>query len=583
MPYFGNNPSPLLLNTVAQNGKEMTLDADADTSITADTDDQIDIKIGGADDFQFTANTFTAQSGSTIAAQALTATTITASGIIKTDDATDATSTTDGSLQTDGGLSVVKDAVFGDDVKLLSDSAVLSFGADSEVTLTHAADTGLTLNTGWTVTGTTTLNDDVTFTGANYNVMWDKSANDLSFDDNAKLTFGASNDLSVYHDGSNTYIDESGTGALFIRSSRVSIHKYTGETMINATEDSAVSLYYDDSKKLETTTNGVVVGGVTAETQQSGMKTVQVGARGFLTPYDDGAVYLNSNIFYNASGQWEYATNGYGNVLSLNDGALYYYRVASGSDGDVNPTLTQSFLSDRDGAFFVYANHNGDVASIIQNSASTPYGIDSKFNSVAPDNTTNWFYNASDSSLTRFRVYSDGDVVNHDNSYGASSDERIKQDIVDANSQWDDIKAIKVRNFKKKDDVDQYGDKAWTQIGVIAQELETVSPKLIKEHPPTANDIKHSAEFGTLYTKDDEETQDAVLYTKDDKEVKNGSQKVGDIKTPSTKQIGDVKEIKANVKKVSYSVLYMKAVKALQEAMTRIETLEAKVKTLEEA
>jgi len=145
MPYFGNNPSPLLLNTVAQNGKEMTLDADADTSITADTDDQIDIKIGGADDFQFTANTFTAQSGSTIAAQALTATTITASGIVKTDDATEATSTTDGSLQTDGGLSVVKDAVFGDDVKLLSDSAVLSFGADSEITLTHSADSGLLL------------------------------------------------------------------------------------------------------------------------------------------------------------------------------------------------------------------------------------------------------------------------------------------------------------------------------------------------------------------------------------------------------------------------------------------------------
>ena len=80
-------------------GNELILDADADTSITADTDDQIDIKIAGADDFQFTANTFTAQSGSTIAAQALTATTITASGIVKTDDTTAATSTTDGSLQ----------------------------------------------------------------------------------------------------------------------------------------------------------------------------------------------------------------------------------------------------------------------------------------------------------------------------------------------------------------------------------------------------------------------------------------------------------------------------------------------------
>jgi hypothetical protein len=115
-------------------GRELVLDADGDTTITADTDDQIDIKIAGADDFQFTANTFTAQSGSTIAAQALTATTITASGIVKTDDTTEATSTTDGSLQTDGGLSVAKDAVFGDDVKLLSDSAVLSFGADSDAT-----------------------------------------------------------------------------------------------------------------------------------------------------------------------------------------------------------------------------------------------------------------------------------------------------------------------------------------------------------------------------------------------------------------------------------------------------------------
>ena len=127
-------------------GNELILDADADTSITADTDDQIDIKIAGADDFQFTANTFTAQSGSTIAAQALTATTVTASGIVKTDDTTEASSTTDGSLQTDGGLSVAKDAVLGDDVKLLSDSAVLSFGADSDTTLTHTDGTGLTLN-----------------------------------------------------------------------------------------------------------------------------------------------------------------------------------------------------------------------------------------------------------------------------------------------------------------------------------------------------------------------------------------------------------------------------------------------------
>ena len=91
------------------------------------------------------ANTLTA-AGGTVATAALTSSTITASGIIKTDDTTEATSTTDGSLQTDGGLSVAKDAVFGDDVKLLSDAAVLNFGADNDVSLTHVADTALLLN-----------------------------------------------------------------------------------------------------------------------------------------------------------------------------------------------------------------------------------------------------------------------------------------------------------------------------------------------------------------------------------------------------------------------------------------------------
>jgi len=71
---------------------------------------------------------------------------LTADGRIIVDDATEASSTTDGSLQTDGGLSVVKDAVLGNDVKLLSDAAVLNFGADSDVNLTHVADTGLLLN-----------------------------------------------------------------------------------------------------------------------------------------------------------------------------------------------------------------------------------------------------------------------------------------------------------------------------------------------------------------------------------------------------------------------------------------------------
>ena len=111
------------------NGQEFILDADADTSISADTDDQIDIKIAGADDFQFTANTFTVKSGSTIVV----------------DDTTDSTSTTTGSIQTDGGVGIAKDLVVGDDLLMKSDSSAIKFGADSEMVLTHSADAGLTL------------------------------------------------------------------------------------------------------------------------------------------------------------------------------------------------------------------------------------------------------------------------------------------------------------------------------------------------------------------------------------------------------------------------------------------------------
>jgi|7_EtaG_2_1085326.scaffolds.fasta_scaffold00208_13 hypothetical protein len=70
---------------------------------------------------------------------------ITGKGRVIVDDTTAATSTTDGSLQTDGGLSVALDAVVGDDLILLSDSSVIHFGTNSEITLTHEHDVGLIL------------------------------------------------------------------------------------------------------------------------------------------------------------------------------------------------------------------------------------------------------------------------------------------------------------------------------------------------------------------------------------------------------------------------------------------------------
>jgi hypothetical protein len=145
-------------------------DADGNTSVAFSGSDVITITTGGTTAATFNASQLLTiaddliiKSGGTIGgandtdlltlgnaaltvAGTLAATTGTFSGILKTDDATEATSTTDGSLQTDGGLSVVKDAVIGDDLKLLSDGSVLSFGSSSNVSFSHVIDTGVLLN-----------------------------------------------------------------------------------------------------------------------------------------------------------------------------------------------------------------------------------------------------------------------------------------------------------------------------------------------------------------------------------------------------------------------------------------------------
>ena len=93
------------------NGAVLTVDADADTRITADTDDQIDIAIAGADDFRITANTLTALSGSTIATNTIAETTsasgVTIDGVVLKDTTVDINGTADGIiLDTDGDTTI---------------------------------------------------------------------------------------------------------------------------------------------------------------------------------------------------------------------------------------------------------------------------------------------------------------------------------------------------------------------------------------------------------------------------------------------------------------------------------------------
>ena len=124
---------------------------------------------------------------------------------------------------------------------------------------------GITTFTGLNIT------DDVTFNGASYNVVWDKSDNQLEFGDNAKLSFGASSDLQLYHDGNHSYISEVGTGHLYFGASGYRFNNAAqNQSIIQANQGGAVELYFNGSKKLETTNTGSIISGICTATSFSG-------------------------------------------------------------------------------------------------------------------------------------------------------------------------------------------------------------------------------------------------------------------------------------------------------------------------
>jgi hypothetical protein len=107
---------------------------------------------------------------------------------------------------------------------------------------------------------------DISFyedTGTTAKLTWSASNEDLNFADNVKATFGASDDLQIYHDGSNSYIEDAGAGVLFIKGTGgVYLRgKDSDEDLGRFLENGAVDLYYDGSSKLATTATGIDVTG----------------------------------------------------------------------------------------------------------------------------------------------------------------------------------------------------------------------------------------------------------------------------------------------------------------------------------
>ena len=129
----------------------------------------------------------------------------------------------------------------------------------------------------------------------------------------------------------------------------------------------------------------------------------------------------------------------------------------------------------------------------------------------------------NNSNDAKFIVAGDGDVTNTNNSYGAVSDQKLKENIVDATNKLEDLKQVQVRNYNLIG-----SDKK--HIGVVAQELETIFPALISE---------------------------------------------------SIDRNEDGEDLGTTTKSVKYSVFVPMLIKAMQEQQATIEALEARITALE--
>jgi hypothetical protein len=167
-----------------------------------------------------------------------------------------------------------------------------------------------------------------------------------------------------------------------------------------------------------------------------------------------------------------------------------------------------------------------DWTTIVSNAVTTganAYGVSIRFTGSTPNNTGNEFIQCLDATATRFAFRSNGGLANYSANDVNLSDERTKKDIVPLGSMWDKFKAIEIVTFKYKDQTHDDNN-----IGVIAQQVESVAPEFV-----------------------------------------------------DVDGFGDTPEDGVPLKTVYTTDMYHAAIKALQEAMTRIEQLEAKVATLE--
>jgi hypothetical protein len=206
----------------------------------------------------------------------------------------------------------------------------------------------------------------------------------------------------------------------------------------------------------------------------------KLAVRGFVN-----GVSVNASTFNNVSFETSDAVNssffvqhGSSIVNLLSDSAMGFYTAISGTVAErVRIDTSGNLLVGTTSATYhtIYKNNANDWAFRVQNPSATAYGMNINL-SASPNNTTQEAFRVEDSIASRLVIYSNGNVQNTNNSYGSLSDVKLKENIVDASPKLADLMQVKVRNYNLVGSTTK-------QIGVVAQELETVFPSMIDVTP----------------------------------------------------------------------------------------------------
>ena len=229
---------------------------------------------------------------------------------------------------------------------------------------------------------------------------------------------------------------------------------------------------------------------------------------------------------------------------------LVFRTASSGTEAEKMRLTHNGYLkASYDGSFISTVNNSHELHGSQPNyytlhvrcdgaSPLSHYIQELKFNDATPNNSSARFLQCRDATAIRMDILSNGGIANYQSNDSNLCDEREKKNIVSLDSKWDKVKSWELKKFHYNEEADTDA----LRYGVIAQQVETLCPEVL------TNWIKQKAE-------------DAVL---DDD---------GNVVTPAQEEI-----LRKGVKE--QQMMWM-AIKALQEAQARIETLEAKVAALE--